>query len=233
MEEIMATDSVKITRTKSIYKIEFNYSSPQLIKSLIKTYIISGASTDKYYKTLNFKANSIKTLNQYLKEYSEPHKSGHSFVFKGGFKYLVTQLNYLITQESCSVLGYHPSEILVINDDIFIFIGIEFISGIKENDMITISSPFLHTDLFISPEMLTITELPSFIHYKTAYFSLAVLIIYCLVGDDDFYMDYLKHKQPEKIIALLNNNPIKNTRIYWLLSRCLVEEASNRSIILI
>ena len=71
------------------------------------------------------------------------------------------------------------------------------------------------------------------IHYKTAYFSLGLLLIYMLLGDDDFYNDYLKHNNSEKIIESLNNHPVKNTRIYWLLSRCLVEEAKNRSIILL
>jgi hypothetical protein len=227
MEEICINDSVKITRDKTIYKIEFNYSSYQLIKSLITTRIILGASTDEYYKTLKFKANSVKTLTHYLQD-----RESNKTIFQG-VTYLATQLNYLITQESCSILGYSPNDILVINDDIFIFIGIELISSIKENEMITISSPFSNTDFFVSPEMLKINELPSFIHYKTAYFSLAVLIIYCLVNNDDFYIDYLKHKQPEKILERLNNHPIKNTRMYWLLSRCLVEEAVKRSIILI
>jgi hypothetical protein len=54
-----------------------------------------------------------------------------------------------------------------------------------------------------------------------------------LLGDDDFYNDYLKHNNSEKIIESLNNHPVKNTRIYWLLSRCLVEEPKNRSIIML
>ena len=66
-----------------------------------------------------------------------------------------------------------------------------------------------------------------------AYFSFGLLLIYVLVGDDDFYKNYLKDKNSTKILEVLNNHPIKNTRLYWLLSRCLVEEPNNRSILLI
>ena len=53
-----------------------------------------------------------------------------------------------------------------------------------------------------------------------------------LLGDE-FYKDYLKHQKPEKIIEHLNSHPIKGTKLYWLLSRCLVKESKNRSILLI
>jgi hypothetical protein len=54
-----------------------------------------------------------------------------------------------------------------------------------------------------------------------------------LLADEEFYTDYLKQKNADKIMEALNSHLIKDTRIYWLLSRCLVEEPRNRSIILI
>ena len=81
--------------------------------------------------------------------------------------------------------------------------------------------------------IIVIKEIPSYIHYKTSYFSLACLIIYAILGDDEFYVEYLRHKQIDKIIEYLDKHPIKQTKIYWLLSRCLVEEPNNRSILLI
>jgi serine/threonine protein kinase len=130
-------------------------------------------------------------------------------------------------------MGYNPSDIIVINDEKFAFIGSELVANIDTEKVYTISSPFSTSDFFVSPELLKIKEIPSKIHYKTAYFSLGLLLIYMLLGDDDFYNDYLKHNNSEKIMESLNNHPVKNTRIYWLLSRCLVEEAKNRSIILL
>ena len=74
-------------------------------------------------------------------------------------------------------------------------------------------------------------ELPSYIHYKTAYFSLGCLIVYALLGDDEFYTEYLKNKEVDKIVEYLKDHTIKDTKLYWLLSRCLVEDPEKRSIL--
>jgi hypothetical protein len=87
--------------------------------------------------------------------------------------------------------------------------------------------------------MLKIQEIPSYIHFKTSYFSLGLLIIYALLEEEEFYIEYINdcrsisHKHSTNILNVLNNHPIKNTKLFWLLSRCLVEEAKERSIILI
>jgi hypothetical protein len=102
-----------------------------------------------------------------------------------------------------------------------------------------ISSPYSTKDFFFSPELLLIKEIPSYIHFKTSYFSLGLLIIYALLEEDEFYSEYINnrhlinHNNPSTILNVLNNHPIKNSKLYWLLSRCLVEEAKDRSIILL
>jgi serine/threonine protein kinase len=149
-------------------------------------------------------------------------------------KSLVVQLNYLITKGSCTILGYDPEEIIVINDEKFAFLGSELVAKIdEESNMAMISCPYSRSDFFVSPELLKIKELPSYVHFKTAYFSLALVIIYMLLGDREFYTEYLNDNHSENILTFLNNHPIKNSKFYWLLSRCLVEDAKERSIILI
>jgi serine/threonine protein kinase len=147
---------------------------------------------------------------------------------------LVNQLSYLLEKDSSTIIGYTPEELIVINDEKFAFLGSELVANFDEvTKYAIISYPFSSKDFFFSPEIIRIKEIPDYIHYKTSYFSLACLIIYALLGDNEFYSEYLRHKQTEKIIEYLDNHPIKQTKIYWLLSRCLVEEPNNRSIILI
>jgi hypothetical protein len=147
---------------------------------------------------------------------------------------LSKQLEYLLEKQFSTIIGYNPEYIIVINDEKFAFLGSEFVADFDEvTEMAMISYPFNINDFFLSPELLIINEIPAYVHYKTSYFSLACLFLFSISGDNEFYKEYLTHKQPQKIIEILNNHPIKNTRIYWLLSRCLVEEANNRSIILI
>jgi hypothetical protein len=231
---VLKGDNVKIINEKGIYTIEFKFSSYSLINSLIKTRIIQSGSTDGTYKTIIFKAQSVKTLDEYQNEHMKSQGKKNMLISNLAkmIRTLSTQLHYLIKQESSTIIGYNKSDIIVINDEKFAFLGSELVSTI-DSGMTTISSPFSTKDFFVSPELLKIKELPSKISFKTAYFSLGLLFVYMLLADDEFYIDYLNHKNPKIILELLNNNPVKNTRIYWLLSRCLLEQPKDRSILLI
>ena len=234
MDIILENDNLKIIKERSTFKIEFNSSSYSLINSLIKTRIIQGGSTDETYKIIIFNATSVKTLDQFRNERrirQGTHKLSVPDVAKM-LRSLTLQLNYLLERESHTIIGYNTADIIVINDEKFAFLSSELVADI-DYEMATISRPFSSNDFLFSPEILKIKEIPSKIHYKTAYFSLGILLVYMLLADEEFYKDYLKHKTSEKILESLNSHPVKNTRIYWLLSRCLIEEPGSRSIILI
>jgi hypothetical protein len=84
----------------------------------------------------------------------------------------------------------------------------------------------------LAPELLSLKEIPSFVNYKVSYFSLGYLILYTLLGHDgDSDNEDLPEK--DKISHRMNTLIIKNTKLYWLLERCLVEEPKNRSILFI
>jgi hypothetical protein len=234
---IYSNDYLKIIEgKKSIFTIEFTYSNQIIINSLIKTRIIQGAAATNNYKTIKFKAQSVISLKQFQE--SNTIKLPINIISQM-IANLACQLNYLISEESCTILGYAPENIIVINYKKFAFLGSEFVSKIEENNNIQISYPFTSSDFFISPELCKITTIPSYVHYKTSYFSLGCLVLYALSSDDNFYKEYLNVEKETNetnckiLIDHLNSLSIKNTKIYWLLLRCLVEEPENRSILFI
>ena len=236
MTQIYSNDFVKIIKdkNKSIFRIEFDYPNELLIKSLIKTRIIQGATVTDDYKSIQFKALSLKSLQQYQQEQNDIRGTRKLSITDVTLLLanLASQLKYLIAVGNHTIMGYNTKNIIVINDVKFAFLGIDMLAEIV-NDRILISYPFSKRDFFLSPELLHIKEIPSYIHYKTCYFSLACLAIYGLLAEDDFYMEYLNDANVNKIVHYLNLHPIKNTKTYWLLSRCLVEAAENRSILFI
>ena len=235
--EIIKSENYKVYKLdNSIFKIIFRNSENALVDSLVRSKLITGSSTDETYRTITFKAESVKSLKEYLNDYGK--RVGKNTLLISDvvkmIRSLVMQLIYLLERTKSTILGYTPEEIIVINDEKFAFLGSELVAKFDvETEEAMISCPFLLTDFFVSPELLKISELPSYTNYKISYFSFACLIIYAMLGDDEFYREYLRHKQPSKILEELNNHPVKNTKIYWLLSRCLVEEPKNRSIIFI
>ena len=244
MVEVYSNDSLKIIQdknNKTMFKMEFNYPCPALIRSLTKTHIIQGTITDDY-TTLRFKALSVKSFPQFIEDQHKVRGSHHISINLAAnmISNLSAQLSHLITKESQTIIGYAPENIIVINAQTFAFLDSELIAEIDPvgKEMATISCPFKVTDFFASPEILKITELPSYVHYKTSYFSLGCLLLYALTGgrlslEEDFYKEYLKELNCEKIYEGLTGLHFKNTKLYWLLSRCLVEEPEKRSILFI
>ena len=229
------TDYVSIIhQDTSVYKIVFKYSSYALINSLLKTRIIKGGSTDEFYKSITFNAKSVKTVTQYQNEKLANNSTLSVIDIVNLLQSQAKQLNYLIEKESHTILGYNPDSIIVINDIAFAFLDSELIVYINpENKSITISYPFSPQDFFVSPELLQIKAIPSLIHFKTTYFSLALLLLYGFTGNNAFYVDYLIHKNPDKLMDVLSNHSIKDTKLYWLLSRCLLKDVEKRNILYI
>jgi len=212
---------------KGIFKINFAYPSRALINSLIKTKIIQGGTATDDYKTLQFKANAVTTFKENKNNTSKTQLAIQMT------SSLATQLNYLIAAESHAIIGYAPENIIVINGKKSAFIGSEWVVEL-EGTLFQLTYPFSPTDFFVSPELFRVKELPSYVHYKTAYFSLACLIAHVLLGDEhEYYQEYLKDKNPDTILTYLKNHCINGTKLYWLLSRCLIDDPRKRSILFI
>ena len=145
---------------------------------------------------------------------------------------LVTQLNYLISHFSKTFLGFSPENLIIVDKSKFVYLCDEFLLDIIENEEneVLIKFPFGNNDFFWAPELSLIKEIPSFVNYKVSYYSLGYLILYTLLGDDNFIKD-----DGEEIIIKdkMSTITIKNTKLYWLLERCLIEEPKNRSILFI
>ena len=220
------------------FTIFFDSYNEALIKSISKTKIILGATTTEKYKTLSFKAISVQTFLNFQCELERKNKTlkmPYNLVLKMTHN-LVTQLNYLITQFSKTFLGFSLKNLIIIDKSKFVYLCDEFLLDIIKNgengEKMLIKSPFTRDDFFFSPELLSVKEIPSFVNYKVSYFSLGLLILYTLLGDNiDGDSEDLQEK--DKVSHRMKTLIIKNTKLYWLLERCLVEEPKNRSILFI
>jgi len=235
--ELYSNDSLKIIRSsenKYIYRIEFAYPSPILIHSLIKTKLLRGATCTDDYKLLTFKAYSVQMYDKSTKK--NIYSVGNMVAT------LAAQLKYMYDTYSVTFVGFNTEKIIVIDDTKFLFLDGDLIKEIDEDtNTIMISEPFNRGEFFFSPEMENITnnQLPVYIHYKTSYFSLGCLLFYALLTEElatTFYKDYLSEERIDDIVnKYLNTHTtsFKETKLYWLICRCLVEEPEKRSIVFI
>ena len=70
----------------------------------------------------------------------------------------------------------------------------------------------------MSPELLKIKSVPATINYRTIYYSLGVLVLDCL-------FDY-KENDTSNLEEIMG--PIKETKLFYLVKRCLDDEPISR-----
>ena len=186
---------------KNLFSIVFPYPCPVLCLSIVKSRIIRGATITDNYKTVVFKACSVDTL----------HKADTLQKRAAMALSLVIQLKYMVEECSHSFLGYNRENMVVVDGDKFLFLDSSLVYKISEDDMLTVTCPFDKDDFFLSPEMERVNVLPSYVHFKTAYYSLGLLFLSCF-------------KEGERD---------KDTKLGYLIKRCLVKEPEKRSILFI
>jgi len=228
-----------IQNNNNKYTIKFSSYSESLIKSITKIGLILGATVTDDYKTLIFKAVTLKSLTQFKEEHNTVDGSSKltiNLVAKLAAD-LGRQLDYLLNTFNETIIGFNVENVYVVNDTDFIYLSNEFFREINVyNKTIMITYPISHSDFYMAPNLFAINILPYFVHYKTAYFSLGCLLLYALIGDNEFYEEYVNESaqlRHTKICGYLNKIPIKDTKLFGLIERCLVEEPENRSIVFI
>ena len=192
--------------------------------SILKTRILVGATTTTKTNTnktkLVFTATSVSQL-----------KKRHSY--SGALRilfHLSNQLQHLIENTNHCFLGYSPENTIIVDETKCFYLSTEHLQPIKPNDHIPITFPFSQDDFFLSPELKKIREIPSQVHFKTSYYSLACLILYSLTDHKLDHLEEQEQEQEQEQVHRLDRLPIKETKLYWLLKRCLHENPLLRSI---
>ena len=113
-------------------------------------------------------------------------------------------------------------DILVVDDKHFFIINTTKVLTIKNKTM-TIEMPFKKS-FFYSPEIEKNKSIPAKINWKSSYYSLASIVVYCLTGE---YV--LGNKKSSSEIL----NVLYQTKLFWALERCLEEDVNKRYYLII
>jgi hypothetical protein len=113
-------------------------------------------------------------------------------------------------------------DILVVDSKHFFIVNTTRILPIS-NKTITINTPYKRT-AFFSPELQNLTGIPSTVNWKSSYYSLASLVVYCLTHE---------HILGSKLSAGEILDKLYATKLYWALMRCLEPEPIDRYYLII
>ena len=231
----------QLAKTKA-YKIEHSintnsytlYLQPQnsdyineLYESITKTNILSCAffsevdnevEDDTDQDSISFTAETIKPLSTFLKKGKLTNQETIKIIHD-----LSKQIAYLETN-LLAFYGYNLDDILVINEDTFFIASTKCMTRIdSKNKCIYFYKP-IEIPYFSNPELNELTKLPAKIDYRSSYYSLGALILFC---STNIYI-YSELKETDTILL-----PIYYTKLYWFLKRCFHENCKQRLMLFI
>jgi hypothetical protein len=199
--------------------------SLQLYSSIIKSHLLTSVFHDPRKNSIFFTAATVQTLTEYLKTRTNTKMSEREcakLIYN-----LTTQIQYLEEREYI-LYGYNLNDILVINEQTFIVASANYILPLElETKSIIFYSPIIRP-FFSSPELLELTNLPSSIYYKSGYYSLGGLVVFCLLNKNVIQTNVSSDKEIETILR-----PIKYSKVYWFIKRCLNKRYEQRVLLFI
>lgn len=206
--------------------IYFSKTQKNLINSFIKTDLLNNAIPEDNYKNVYFKCSSMCLLKD-IYENLKP-KNVYKMIFD-----LSTQMRYLLEEKHHVFIGFDPRHILVVNDNIYLYINGEHLEKIDDEENIEIKYPPNSQDYIFAPEIYEITELPCKLNYKCSYYSVGILYLHMFKIIETKKMQKIDTNDVEEVTQLLNTLSINNTKIFYFLQRCLQKNPVSRQIIFV
>lgn len=219
---MITTNGYKIKKTSEFsytWKVNGDYKY-EIYFSVSKTKILTNCFYDDEINAILFSAETVEKLSDYLDtsfngkiDYLSAIKLIHS---------ISKQMAYLY-ENHFSFYGFDLDDILVVNKSIFFVASSNYLLPMVEQKNIIFYNP-IKMPYFSNPELFQLTSLPSEINYKSCYYSLGSLTVYCLLNN------YLLVGNEIKSVEEIENSlsPLKNTKMYWFLKRCLNPQCNKR-----
>ena len=221
-----------ITRT---YKIEHisntnsytltiqNGSTHEIYKSISETNILSNVFFDdtNNVETIMFTGETVKPLSVLLKECKLTNQQIIKMIYDLSKQIAYLEINLM------SFYGYNLDDILVINDNTFFIASTKHLVGINAKDYnIYFYKPIIKP-YFSNPELNELTKLPAKIDYRSSYYSLGALILFCSTNIYIF-AELIEGNREERFLDTINY-----TKPYWFLKRCFNEDCKKRILLFI
>ena len=168
-------------------------------------------------KKFTIKADSVTTLKELLKKHKNklPYELCMELLYNIGNQIQTLERFYL------GIPCIELDDIIVVNDKTFLFLNSDKLIDIKSQQL-EIEQP-IKKSMFFSPELKEIKKIPANISYKSSFYSLGSLIVFC------YY-----HKQLDINSEIsLQIKSLYTSKLYWSLLRLLEKDTSKRHYLII
>jgi hypothetical protein len=214
----------KLTKNrKEPYKLEIGGNNDEY-KEIIYNTILLFVDGFKADNNLFLNVEHVESLESLLKKhnYILPDKLTINLIDN------ISKQIYNYEKNGVSLYGLDLDDILVINYNTFLIVSIDYFINVEKNNerclYFLTNKPY-----FSSPELYNINKFPMSITIKSLYYSIGVLVTFCLTNKYLLVGNEIKSRK--EIIKVLE--PLKGRKLYWFILRCLEDEQNNRHLLLI
>lgn len=227
MTYIYKSNDVNIQKKNDGFLFEIkkrNDFNQKFLDSLNLKESVKTTSEKKCFKSgvckINFKTYSVVSLKKFL---SSNNNSLDYLDLVSLFLCLKKQIDFL-KSKGLGILFFNIDDIVAIKTEKldkklkFLYLNTDKIFELVENNIVvTKSFDKKNKNNFLSPELITLNSIPFNIDYRSCFFSLALLIAFCIEGNKiDFFKPINWDVDDFKKIL----EPIDNTKLFWALLRC-------------
>jgi hypothetical protein len=219
---MLTTKGYKIKHTSEFsytWKVNGDYKY-DLYFSVSKTKLLSNSFYDDETNTLIFSAESAERLSDYL-DTCENGKMDYLSVIR--LIHSISKQMIYLHENNFSFFGFDLDDILVVDKSLFFVASSNYLLPIVDQTNIVFYNP-IKMPYFSNPELFQIHSIPSEINYKCSYYSLGLLVVYCLLNN--YLLVGNQIKTDEEIEKALS--AIKYTKMYWFLNRCMNSTCEKR-----
>jgi hypothetical protein len=165
------------------FTIKLSRPNEALLMSLYNQ--IEGVSISSNYDVCSFNSVNVQTFDKFVESQQKINKTTRMRyeIIETLVKDICRQVSYLIEKHrKCFFLMQTKNIIVIDNGNKFLYVSNNELLDIKDNS-VCIRRPFTKDRCFLSPELLSLSELPYTINYNTIYCSIGELATFCLTGD--------------------------------------------------
>ncbi len=215
MKIIFKTDDLEIKKDKNKFFLTLLRKDKydQKFLNSLKNLTISKKNT--------FQAETVLPFKEFLTR----NNNNLSYIYLISLFFGLKKQIELLKNDNVGILYFDLNDILVVKNGLyydFYYMNKSLLFDIN-NDMIQIEKIFNKSDntnqKFLSPELIIINKIPSSTHFSCSYFSLAILVAFCINGNN---LDYFKtHDWREDDLEKIMES-IHGTKLFYALKRASV-----------
>lgn len=216
MDYIYNSNIVKI-KTHNENKFLLTSSDNNYFIEILKLFNIELQENDS---DIIFSVNSIVTLSDYLNK--KTNKLLEIYDTEDFLQDIIKQIQYLENTNK-TVSYFSLDDFLIINNCLCLFINLNKIHSFDENGNFKLLELIKQDEPFLSPELKSITNIPSSIYYKSCYYSFGLLLLKIFINVNLKNTSEF-HDKSKSIYGL---------PVYWFINNTIVDKPNDRYILFI